>query len=487
MSEKELENLDQDEEMTFAELFEQSSQAPSSRFSPGDRVTGTVVKISQDTVFIDLGGKSEGTADVEEFRGDDGNLTLREGDRVELRVASLKGGVRLSKAIKARGAAALEVLQEAYRNQIPVEGRVSGVNKGGLDVEISGFRAFCPVSQIELRFCEKPDEHVGARYQFRILELKERGKNIIVSRRVLLQEEQEKQLQETLANLKPDLELEGKVTRVADFGAFVDIGGIDGMVHVSEISRARVEKPSEVLQAGQVVRVKILRMEPGKNGLPRIALSMKALEPDAWDRGLSFQEGEVIPGRVARLADFGAFVEVAPGIDGLVYKTEISYEKVSHPSRFLSVGDPVNVRVLKIDEANRRISLSIKEAAVSHGAGEGEEEARLEVGQVLKGIVEDQKPYGLFVRLPQLGMKVRGLLPLEEILESDRAEVKRKLPPGNEIQVEIISIEGDNRIRLSQRSIQDKKDRGDYEKFTQKIDKPGSLGTLGELFGKLKN
>ena len=485
-TEEEEKKIDAEEEGSFAELFEKSSQTAYGRFSPGDRVTGKIVKVSADTVFIDLGGKSEGTANALEFKDQDGTLTIQEGDEVELRVASVRGGIHLSKAIKARGAEAVEVLRDAFRNQIPVEGRVAAVNKGGFEVEISGLRAFCPISQMELRYCEKPEEHVGARYQFRIMEIKERGKNIVVSRRMLLQEEKERKLQETLAALRPDLELEGQVTKLTDFGAFVDIGGVEGMVHVSEVSRARIGHPSEILQPGQTVRVKILKMEPDKKGRQKISLSMKALEPDPWEKGIPFQEGDVISGKVSRLADFGAFVEIIPGLDGLVHRTEISYEKVSHPSRVLNVGDPVQARVLKIDEPNRKISLSIKAAMVFGQNGEGEEDVRLEVGQVLKGIVEDQKPYGLFVRLPQLGMKTRGLLPLEELLEADRSDVKKRMLPGKEVQVEIIAIEEDNKIRLSQKSIKEREDRGDYEKFLKKPGRGSSLGTLGELFQKLK-
>jgi small subunit ribosomal protein S1 len=173
-------------------------------------------------------------------------------------------------------------------------------------------------------------------------------------------------------------------------------------------------------------------------------------------------------------------------LDGLVHKSEISYEKVIHPSRVLNVGDPVQVRVLKIDEPNRKISLSIKDAVVFEQAEGSEGGARLEVGQVLKGIVEEQKNYGLFVRLPQLGMRVRGLLPLEELLESERSDVKRKLPAGAEVQVEIIGLDEGNKIRLSQKAIKDRADRGDYEKFLKKSDRSGSLGTLGELFQRLK-
>jgi small subunit ribosomal protein S1 len=477
---------DTEEEVSFAELFESSSQIPSSDFTPGDTVSGVVLKISKDSVFIDLGGKSEGIADIDEFRDKDGKLTLKEGDKVELKVAYLRDGIRLSKAIKIHGAEAIEMLREAQKNQIPVEGRVASVNKGGFEIDISGTRAFCPVSQIDLQFCEKPEEHIGARYQFRITEIKEKGKNIVLSRRALLQEEQDKKIRDILANLKPDLEFEGKVTKLADFGAFVDIGGIEGMVHISEISHARINLPSEVLQVGQKVKVKILKMEPGKGGRPKISLSIKALEQGPWEKGFRFKEGEVISGTVSRLADFGAFVEVASGVDGLVHLSEISYERVSHPSRLLKEGDRVDVLVLRIDEEKRRISLSIKDAAIKQRMDEQRAEVRLEVGQVLRGIVEDQKPYGLFVRLPQVGAGVRGLLPMEELIHTDKGEIKRRLPKGKEIQVEIVSIDEKGRIGLSQKATKEREDREDYRKFLGREDQPGKLGTLGDLLKNLK-
>jgi small subunit ribosomal protein S1 len=474
------------EEESFAELFESSIQTPRQRFAPGDTVSGIVAKVGKETVFVDLGGKSEGIADPEEFRDKDGNLNIKEGDRVELRVASFRGGIHLSKAMKVHGAQAVHLLREAQRNQIPVEGRVASVNKGGFEIEISGLRAFCPLSQIDLHFCEKPEEHVGARYQFRVLEMDEKGKNIILSRRVLLQEEQEEKAQETMALLKPDLELEGKVTRLADFGAFVDIGGVEGMVHISELTHTRVSHPSEILEPGQRVRVKVLKIEPEKGGRRKIALSMKALEPEIWEKGLGFKEGDVISGIVSRLADFGAFIEVAPGLDGLVHVSEISYERVPHPSRLLKEGDRVEVLVLKIDEEKRRISLSIKDAAIKQQMAGQEGEVRLEVGQVLKGIVEDQKPYGIFVRLPQIGMEVRGLLPMEELSHSEKGDVKRKIPQGKEIEVEIVAIDEKGRIRLSQKVIKEKEDRQEFQKFLKKEEKVGKLGTLGEIFQKLK-
>ena len=469
-------------EESFAELFEDNPETPTREFAPGEKVSSVVVNIGTDTIFVDLGGKSEGMVDLEEFLDKDGKPTVKKGDRLELRIASTRDGIHLSKGIKIQGAEAVDMLREAQQNQIPVEGRVAAVIKGGFEVDLSGTRAFCPISQMDVQFCERPEEHIGARYPFRIIEIKEKGRNIVVSRRVILQEEREKKLKELLETLKPGVEFEGKVTKLADFGAFVDVGGIEGMVHVSEISHARIGHPSEVLKPGQQVKVKVIKVEPDKGGRLKITLSMKALEPDAWEKGLPFQEGEIIRGTISRLADFGAFVEVAPGVDGLVPVSEISFERVTHPKKFLKEGDVLDVLVLKIDQEKRRISLSIKEVSIKRKMmeEEGPIKARLEAGQIVKGIVEDGKPYGLFVRLPQFGMNVRGLLPKEDLIE--QGDLKKKFPRGKEIQVEIVSIDEKGRIRLSQKVMKEREDRQDYEKFREGEDKGQTLGTWGDLF-----
>jgi small subunit ribosomal protein S1 len=477
------------EEPSFEELLKASSETPGRKLFPGEKISGRVVKISKDTIFVDLGGKSEGIAGITEFLDKDGNLTIKEGDHVEMRVASIRDGIHLTKGMKVQGADALDILRDAKENLIPVEGRVSKVIKGGFEVNLSGIRAFCPLGQIDLHFCEKPEEHVGARYPFRITEIKEKGKNIIVSRRVILEEEQEKKSKETLASLKPGLECEGKVTNLMDFGAFIDIGGVEGMVHISEISHARINHPSEILKTGQQVKVKVLKIEPDKSGQQKIALSIKSLEPDSWEKGLGFQEGEMIQGKVSRLTDFGAFVEVAPGVDGLVHISEISYEHIQHPNKILHEGDRVDVLVMGIDHQAKRISLSIKEAAIKkrmEQEGEGTGKVRLEVGQTLKGIVEDIKPYGLFVRLPQLGIKMRGLLPVEELKDSEKGDVKKRFPKGREIQVEVVSIDENGRIRLSQRVIEEREDREDYKKYLEKEGKGGKMGSLEDLLKNLK-
>jgi len=232
------------EEPSFEELLKASSESPGRRLFPGDKVSGKVLKVGKDTIFVDLGGKSEGIADIKEFINKEGILTVKQGDWVEMRVASIRDGILLTKGMKVQGPDSLEILREAKENVIPIEGRVSKTVKGGFEIDLSGIRAFCPLGQIDLQFCEKPEEHVGARYPFRIMEIKEKGKNIIVSRRLLLEEEREKKSKETLARLKPDLECEGKVTKLTDYGAFVDIGGVEAMVHVSEISHGRINRPS---------------------------------------------------------------------------------------------------------------------------------------------------------------------------------------------------------------------------------------------------
>ena len=478
-----------EEKESFAELFEASQEKTTPKFFLGDKVSGKVLKVGKDTIFVDLGGKSEGIADIQEFLDKKGNLTVKQGDWVEMRVASVRDGIHLTKGMKVQGPDSLDILREAKENLIPIEGRVSSVVKGGFEIDLSGIRAFCPLGQIDLAFCEKPEEHVGARYPFRIMEIKEKGKNIIVSRRALLQEEQEKKSKETLARLKPGLEWEGMVTKLTDFGAFVDIGGIEGMVHISEISHGRIIHPSEILKPGQPVRVKVMKIEADKEGRPKISLSIKSLEPDAWEKGLGFEEGEIIRGKVSRLTDFGAFVEVASGVDGLVHISEISYERLPHPSKLLKEGEMVDVLVMGIDREARRISLSIKEATLKkrmEAEGMGSDKVRLEVGQVLKGIVEDSKPYGLFIRLSQFGPKVRGLLPMEELRDSGKGDVKKKFPRGQEIQVEIIAIDEQGRIRLSQRVMEEREDREDYKKFLEKEEKGGKLGTLGDILKDLK-
>ncbi len=480
------------EEPTFAELFEADPATPQKEFRPGDTVAGSVVKISGENIFVELGGKSEGIAEAAEFLDKEGNLTVEVGDRLELKVASITDVITLSKALRVRGAQALDVLQDAHANMLPVEGRVAAVRKGGLEIDISGVRAFCPISQVDLGYCEDPEVHVGARYNFRILEFKERGKNIVVSRRALLEEERERIARETLANIRPGVELEGEVTRLADFGVFVDIGGVDGMVHISEMAHHRLRHPSELVEVGQRVKVVVMEFEPRADGRQRIALSMKALEPTPWEKGLGILEGQVVSGKITRIMDFGAFVEVMPGVEGLVHVSEISYEKVAHPRRVLQEEQEVEVMVLGIDHSRQRISLSIKEAkgAFQSGASSdegGEASQQLEVGARFEGVVEKVMSGGVLVRLPAAGLGARGFLPQEELAEAGKADLKKRFRPGKEFSVEVTAIAEDGKIRLSQKAATEREERKAFQKYVDKGDKKSAkLATFGDLFKDLK-
>ena len=480
------------EEPTFAELFEADPTTPEKDFRPGDTVTGSVVKISGENIFIELGGKSEGVAEAAEFLDKEGSLTVSVGDRLELKVASIADVITLSKALKVKGSEALELLRDAQASMLPVEGRVAAVTKGGLEVSISGVRAFCPISQVDLGYCENPEEHVGCRYNFRILEFKERGRNIVVSRRALLEEERERIARETLANIRPGDKLEGEVTRIADFGAFVDIGGVDGMVHISEMAHHRLRHPSEMVEVGQRVKVVVSEFELRADGRHRIALSMKALEPTPWEKGLGILEGQVVSGKVTRIMDFGAFVEVLPGVEGLVHVSEISYERIAHPRRALQEGQDVEVMILGIEHERKRISLSIKEAkgaGTGDAAGSGEEGKPLgiEVGVQLDGIVEKVMSGGLLVRLPAAGLGARGFLPQEELVQAGKGDLKKRFRLGKELSVEIVAIAEDGKIRLSQKAASEREERKDYHRYVDQGDKKSAkLATFGDLFKDLK-
>jgi small subunit ribosomal protein S1 len=365
---------------------EQASASPAGSGAarqPGDRVKGEIVGFGEDTAFVDLGAKSEGLVTLDELRDEEGNLTVAVGDLLEAVVSgrdpdtgSLILRVRPGRS-GAGGEAAWAELQQAFEARIPVEGRVTGVNKGGLEVEVSGVHAFCPVSQIDLGYVENPADYVGRRLTFRVTRFSQgRGHrpDVVLSRRELLAEEAAARAAEALARLAVGKVVKGTVTSLTGYGAFVDLGGVEGLLHVSEISHSRVADPAEVLAAGQPVEVEVLKIEPAKEpgGHARISLSLRALEPDPWRRAAErFPEGTVAAGKVVRLAPFGAFVEIAPGVDGLLHVSELAADRrVDHPRQVVEVGQEVTVRVLAVDGEKRRISLTM---AAPAGDEEGED------------------------------------------------------------------------------------------------------------------
>lgn len=327
----------------------------------GDQITGPVISIGKEAIFIDVGGKAEGVLDRNQVSDSDGKLLIKLGDKVEARVVSDTGGVLQLRVKLSRGPEAKAELVQAQELGLPVEGLVTEVIKGGVTVDVVGVRGFCPASQIDARFVEDLAVYVGQRLTFRITKYEpgQRG-NLVLSRRALVEEDNAKRAAVTRGLLKPGAVLRGKIVGFKPFGAFVDLGGIEGMLHISEFGFSRVEKPEDVLSMGQELDVAIKKIEPGEKG-DRISLSLKALANDPWrDSIAGITDGARVKGKVTRLQPFGAFVEIAPGIEGLVHISELGAGKrINHPKEAVEVGQQVEAVVMSIDSEKRRISLSM--------------------------------------------------------------------------------------------------------------------------------
>lgn len=343
----------------------------------GEKVKGRILSIGETAAFVDLGGKSEGVIDVAQLKDSAGNLTVAAGDEIEATVTGNdpETGSLVLRRKAARGQDVALELRQALETGVPVEGVVTAINKGGAEVQVSGMRAFCPLSQLDLRYVENPQQFVGQRLTFRVSRI-EPGKtrpNIVLSRRALLEEEAETKAAETRERLQVGTVLRGKVTSLTSYGAFVDLGGLEGMLHVSEIGYSRLAHPGEVLQVGEEVEVQIIKVEKGKDDKrPRISLSRRSLERDPWhDVADQFPEGTELTGKVMRTESFGAFIEIAPGIEGLVHISEMgSNRRLNHARDAVQPGQEVQVRVLAVDPGKRRISLSM--GSGSGGASRGD-------------------------------------------------------------------------------------------------------------------
>ncbi len=333
---------------------------------PGDRVRGRILSIGPEWALVDLGLKSEGQISVADLANGEEQPPLGEGDALDAVVLSrdaLTGAVTLSRGAgrKIRNDAGL---QQAYETQMPVEGLVTGVTKGGLEVQVAGTRAFCPASQVDSRFIEDLQPYIGQRLVFRITRYQGGHRpNVVLSRRVMLEEEQRNRAAEVRAQLEVGAILKGTITSIKDFGAFVDLGGVEGMIHVSELAHGRVTKPQDVLTVGQGVEVAVMRIDKTDNPRQpeRIALSIRALAADPWQEAESrYPLGSQVQGKVTRLQPFGAFVELEAGIEGLIHIGELaSGRRITHPREVVNPGDSVEALVLAVDVSKRRISLTL--------------------------------------------------------------------------------------------------------------------------------
>ncbi len=345
-------------EEDFAAMFEASQQAR--RFERGETIEGAIVAIGPDVAFVNVGGKGEAVIELDELKDDDGVLEVAVGDRIQAVVVSTEGGLTLSRKL-ARGAATARQLEDAYRAGLPVEGKVEKAVKGGYEVRIARQRAFCPFSQIDVVRNTTPADHEGRVYAFRIIEYKEGGKNLIVSRRALLEEEQRLRAAEIRPTIVAGAVLTGRVTSVREFGAFVDLGaGIQGLIHVSELSWSRVSDASQLVAPGQEVTVRVLRVDEDTQ---KIALSLKQLADDPWsDVPARYEVGQLRTGRVTRLAEFGAFIELEPGVEALAHASTFAPTgRQDGWSQSVAVGTTAAFEILSIDLERKRIGVALVE------------------------------------------------------------------------------------------------------------------------------
>jgi small subunit ribosomal protein S1 len=348
--------VDEPEEEDFATMFEASER--SRQLKRGQTVEGIVVAIGEETALIDVGGKSEAVIDVNELKDEQGHLEVAVGDRIPATVVSGAGGLKLSRRL-ALGAATARQLEDAFHAGLPVEGRVERSVKGGFEVRVARQRAFCPISQIDIIRNTDPAQHEGRVYKFRIIEFKEGGKNLVVSRRALLEEEQKANAAEVRSSIVEGAVITGRVASVREFGAFVELGGgVQGLLHISEMAWVRVVDPSQVVKPGDEITVKVLRVDADGT---KISLGLKQLAADPWSKaGETYQPGQVRTGRVTRVAPFGAFVELEAGIEGLLPASESGVARDVELKKAFPIGKDVAVVVLEVDAAARRIRLSVK-------------------------------------------------------------------------------------------------------------------------------
>ncbi len=468
----------------FAALFAASLQAkPLAR---GQSVEGTIVRIGREVALVDVGGKSEAVLDVAELKNEAGEIEAAVGDRIQATVISTQGGVTLSRRL-ARRAATERQLEDAFRARLPVEGLVQDVVKGGYEVRVGHSRAFCPFSQIDIRSTRaqnpEPDPHVGQRYSFLITEFAEGGRNIIVSRRALLEAEQEARAAEVRQSLVPGVVLRGHVVSVPAFGAFVDLGGgVQGLVHVSEMGWSRATDAAQVVSPGQEITVKVLRVEEGTG---KIALSIKQVGEDPWV-GVpnTYEVGQVLTGRVTRVAEFGAFVELEPGVEALAHASTFPPTgRRDGWTQEVPVGRTAAFEILSIDLDKKRIGVALVPEGSSRAVVAGATSGLVEGARIV-GKVERHERFGVFVFLAP--GKV-GLMPTSETGVDKDADIAKLFPVGSD--VEVIVLEADpagRRIRVSRKAVHDAQEAAELREYTER---PGSAApqSLGSLADKLRN
>ena len=428
---------------SFAELFEQS-QASLSKLKPGAIVSGTVVEIRSDVVVVNAGLKSEGIVPIEQFRNDAGELEVSVGDLVKVALDSLENGFGetvLSRE-KAKRAMVWDELEEALQSNATITGRISGKVKGGFTVDIKDVRAFLPGSLVDVRPVRDPAYLEGKELEFKLIKLDRKRNNVVVSRRAVVESEFSEEREKMLERLQEGSIVKGVVKNLTDYGAFVDLGGIDGLLHITDMAWKRVRHPSEVVNVGDEMDVRVLKFDRERN---RVSLGLKQLGEDPWENiARRYPSTARIFGKVSNVTDYGAFVEIEPGVEGLVHVSEMDWtNKNVNPSKVVQVGDEVEVMVLDVDEERRRISLGIKQCTSNPWEAFA---AMYKKGDKVVGQIKSITDFGIFVGLEG---GIDGLVHLSDISWNATGEdIVRNFKKGDEVDAVVLAVDPE-RERIS--------------------------------------
>jgi small subunit ribosomal protein S1 len=430
-------NNDVPEDENFAALYEASLK--DHELKEGEIVKGEVIQVLADHAVVDIGYKSEGTIPIDEFGIKDGKPNVNVGDKIDVLLESCEddeGLIVLSKE-KADKLKVWDDISEACEKDELVEGTIVARVKGGLSVDI-GVKAFLPGSQVDLRPIRNLDKMIGQKFKFKVIKFNKRRGNIVLSRRVLLEKEREALKSETLKKLKPGAILPGIVKNITEYGAFVDLGGIDGLLHITDMSWGRVNHPNQIFSVGDEINVMVLKYDPDSE---RVSLGLKQINEDPWTHADSkYQVGSKVQGKVVSLTDYGAFVELEEGIEGLIHISEMSWTKrVKHPSKMVAVGDEVEAIVLDIDSTNKRISLGMKQVEPNPWTLL---EERYPVGSIIRGRIRNITDFGIFIGIEE---GIDGLVHISDISWTQRIKHPSQMfKKGDEVEAVVLHIDPDN-------------------------------------------
>jgi len=466
------------EDATFAELFTQETPA----LKEGEVVSGTVLSIDDDHVQIDIGFKSEGLVPAWEFMEEDGTLLIKAGDRVDVLLEQAEDGdgrIVLSKE-KADRLKIWDEISRAYKAEEPVEGTILSRVKGGLSVDI-GVKAFLPGSQVDLRPVRNLENVVGQKLHFKVIKFNKRRANIVLSRRALLETERKKMREDTLETLAAGQIVDGVIKNLTDYGAFIDLGGIDGLLHVTDMSWGRVNHPSEIFNVGDELKVKVLKFDAESE---RVSLGLKQIQPDPWlDASMRYPIGKRIEGAVVSLAEYGAFVELEAGIEGLVHVSEMSWiKRVKHPSKLVEVGQRVEAVVLDVDERERKISLGMKQLEPNPWSVI---EEKYPVGTRVSGPIRNITNFGVFIGLEE---GIDGLVHVSDISWTELIKHPAdRFEKGAEVEAVVLKIDKENeKFSLGIKQLQPNPWEAILEKFPVGSEVTGTVTSVVDFGAFLK-